>query len=202
MSAALTLDTSGLRRLANKFGDPAIQRELMLIPQRKAVAAMVGQAIADNFNQEGPGWAPLKASTIRNSVSAQVAGTKVKVGGKLKDLSELSDEELEKHEAKARKNPGTSKEQPFRRILRKSGALFGAATTPGARGNIWKTDGAKLIWGVDLIYAGVHNYGFPPKKIPKREFLTIRKQWMDQIEDYIIQQSFRIISEKILQGES
>jgi hypothetical protein len=32
------------------------------------VAGLVAQAIADNFAKEGPGWAPLKGATIRNSV--------------------------------------------------------------------------------------------------------------------------------------
>lgn len=198
MSASMTLDASGLHNLAKRFSDPSVRKEIELIPARKAVAAMVAQAIADNFDKEGPGWAPLKPATIRRSVSAQVAKTKVKINGKMKTFSELTDEELEKHEAKTRKAGPDSEAQPFRRILQKSGTLKKSVTTPGAQHNTYRMDRSKLIWGTDLVYAGVHNNGFPAKNIPKREFLTIRKQWMDQITDYIVQEAFKIIMQKIV----
>lgn len=202
MSASLTLDLSGLDKLAKKFGDPSVAREINAIPARKSVAAMVAQAIADNFDKEGPGWQPLKPETIRRSVSAQVAGIKVKVGGKLKTLGEMTDEELTKYEAKARKGGENSKSQPFRRILKKTGALMKSATTPGVQHNIYRMEGPKLVWGTDLAYAGIHNNGFPAKNIPKREFLIVREQWQTQIEAYIISEAMRIIMSKIVDGET
>ncbi len=198
----MTCDVSGIQRLAKKFSDPAVKREIEMIPARKAVAALVAQAIADNFDKEGPGWAPLKPSTIRRSVSKQVAGIKVKVGGKLKSLSEMTDAELEKYEAKARKQPENSEVQPFRRILKKTGALMKSVTTPGVQHNIYRMQGAKLIWGTDLAYAGIHNKGDPSKNIPKREFLVIHEQWEAQINDYIISEAMKIIFAKIVDGET
>lgn len=179
VSASLTLDTSQFDRLVANISNPVIREEIMRIPQKKAIAALVAQAIADNFNQEGPGWAPLKPETIRNSVSK-----------KLKEkLKGMSDQQLLQFEKKARKSGGT----PHRRILRKSGLLFKSATTVGAPGNIYKTEGTNLIFGTNLVYAAVHNYGEKSKHIPKREFMDVKKHWLDQIHDYMMDQIMIIV---------
>jgi len=199
MSAALTLDASGLDNLIAKFDNPAIREELSKIPGKKAVAAIVAQAIADNFDQEGPGWAPLKAATIRSSVSKALKKT----------LSNMSDSELLEHEKKARRK-GTKESEagPYRKILQKTRVLRGTVTTlvPGSSvtkngvtgRNIWRTEGSNLIWGTDLVYAAIHNEG--KGHIPQRKFLTIRSEWMKQLQDFIMKDAFRIIVEKILSG--
>lgn len=197
MSATFVVDTSGLKRLAQRLNNPAVKTLIESVTHRQEIVALVAQAIADNFQQEGPGWAPLAASTIRSSVSQQVSGQKVSVGGKLKSLSEMTDAELLKYEAKARKNSASHPDQPFRRILRKSGMLMKSVTSPGAAHNLQKYDGTKLVWGTDLIYAGVHNAGNPGKGIPKREFLKIRKEWKDQIGLFMLQEITRILNESI-----
>lgn len=196
MSASMTLDKRALDELVERFHDPLLKREIESIPQRKAVAALVAQAIADNFALEGPGWAPLKPETIRRSVSKAMQAK----------LSKMSDEELVLHEKKARK----SGKPPHRAILRRSGLLFNTVTTPGYTGsiggksgkNIWKTEGHNLVWGTDLVYAGVHNYGYPAKNIPQREFLVIRKEWMKKLNDYIIEQINQIIKDRLLKGST
>lgn len=190
MSSPLTIDASAIQRLAESFGSQAVKNEINSIPQRKAIAALVAQAIADNFNQEGPGWAPLKASTIRRSVSKKIA----------EKLAKMSDSELLAYEAKHRKAPDTGKEQPARRILRRTGLLMKSVTTPGAKGNLYRVDGTNLVWGTDLVYAAVHNYGDPKKNIPQREFLKIRKEWQDKINDYIINEALKIIQAKIIEA--
>ena len=146
----LTLDKTGLDRLVKKFSDPTIKEELEKIVQKRAVAAIVAQAIADNFDKEGPGWAPLKADTIRNSVSKKAR----------KLLEDMTAAALLKYEEKAR--PKDTKEAfigPNRMILQKTRLLRGTVTTPGATisrngitgSNIWKTEGSKLVWGTDLV---------------------------------------------------
>lgn len=180
MKASLTIDTKGLQLIAESFKDPVIEAELRQLPQKKAIAALVGQAIADNFDQQGPGWKPLSSGTIQSSVG--------------------------------KKKMAEKKGEPHRMILQKTGLLKMAATIPGAHGNVWKADGTKLIWGVNLAYAGIHNYGGVIKhpgsnngfgrginikphniKIPKREFLTIREHWMQQITEYVVEQAFKVI---------
>lgn len=196
---SLTLDKGGLDRIIARFEDPTIKMELERIPQRKEVAAIVAQAIADNFDKEGPGWAPLKADTIRRSVSKKIRNS----------IADMSDAELEAYEQKARK-PGTKEAfvGPNRKILQKTRLLRGTVTTPGATltrngmtgKNIWRTEGSKLVWGTDLVYAAVHNQGNAAKGIPQRKFLTIRDEWMKRLTDYIVQEAFKVVVEKVTKG--
>jgi phage gpG-like protein len=193
MSASMTLSTEGLQSIIDRLNDPQIKAELEKLPMRKDVAALVAQAIQDNFDKEGPGWAPLKAETIRNSVSKKLK----------KRLESMTNAQLLKYEANARKK-GTKESQagPHRMILQKTGLLKKSVTSPGGKDNIWKQEGTNLIWGTDLAYAGIHNNGFPAKNIPQRKFLTIREAWMKQLNEYIMQEAFRIIAERVVKGGS
>lgn len=194
MSASLTLDAMGLHRIAARFQDPSVKLEIENLPQKKAVAALVAQAIADNFDQEGPGWAPLKGSTIKYSVAKKMRAA----------MQGLSSKEIEHIEAK-RKKKG---QEPNRVILQKTGLLKKTVTSPGYKGsvkgssgsNIWKQEGHNLVWGTDLVYAGVHQHGSPRKGIPARPFLTIREHWMEQIKEYVIEQIMKIVKSKIVRG--
>ncbi len=198
MGASMKIDISALKRIAAKFDSPQLRDTVTRLPQEKAVAALVGQAIADNFDQEGPGWAPLKPATIRASV-----GRKIK-----KSMGEMTDEELLKHERIARKGWKGADSNPFRRILQKTGLLKKTATMPGFTGskggktgsNIWKTEGSRLIWGTDLIYAGVHQRGNAKRKIPARPVLTLRPVWLKQIQDYVVQRAFKVMAETFVRG--
>ena len=107
--SAMKVDVTVINLLADKCKSPALKRQLEGIASEKPVAALIGQAIADNFAQGGPGWKPLK---IRDGLP-----------------------------------------------LQKSGDLKRSATTPGAPGNIYKTDGTVITWGTNLIYAGIHQRG-------------------------------------------
>lgn len=185
MSAAFKLDLTGLKRLVAKFDSPTVKAEIQKIPQKKEVAAIVAQAIADNFDQQGPGWKPLQAKTIRATVSKKLK----------KKLSDMTDKQLLRHEAKARKMG--SKELPHRMILQKTGLLKKSATTPGVSENIYRTEGSNLIWGSNLVYAGVHNRGDAKKNIPKREFLVIRDVWKQRLWSYIAEEIQRIIRRAI-----
>lgn len=199
MSASFRLDTRGIHRIANSFSNEAVKNAISQIPNRLAVAALVGQAIADNFDQEGPGWAPLKASTIRGSVNKSMR----------KSLANMTDEEILAHEGKARKKG--SETEPFRKILQKSRLLYRTVTTPGYRGsnpngvnggNIWKVEGNNLIWGTDLPYAEKMNNGDPKSHVPARPFLTIRKEWVKRMQDYVAESITEIIQNSLRQGGS
>lgn len=185
MKASFKVDVSGLKRLAARFDSPTVKAELDKIPQKKAVAAIVAQAIADNFAQEGPGWAPLKAATIRYSVSKKMR----------KKLADMTDKQLMRHEARARK-AGTTM-GVHRMILQKSKTLMKSVTTPGAQHNIYSTEGTKLIWGSDLVYAAVHNKGSPKKNIPKREYLVLHQEWKDRLYSYITEQALTVLKAAI-----
>ena len=176
---SLKVDTSGIKNIAKAFEDPALRAELMDIPKRRDVAAVVAQGIAANFDEQGPGWPALKH---REGMA-----------------------------------------------LQKTNMLKGSVTTPGARGNIYHTEGTNLIWGTNLIYARLHNRGgvVTPKNakalfipisdkgrfrgpqkdpaaqkksglkygkdfvfcqkvvIPARPFLLLREFWMQQLRGYI-----------------
>lgn len=223
MSASFKVDLSGLKRLTAKIASPAIQTEIRAIPQRKAVAALVGQAIADNFDQEGPGWAPLKAKTIRYSVSKKLRAR----------LRDMTDAQILRHEKTARGKGiagvfhsvlGNTPD-PHRRILQKTGLLKKLATTPGASGsssgskmtsgyskipkkgkksvsgaNIYRVEGTTLIWGVDLVYAGVHQHGDAKKGIPARPYLVIRDVWMNRIYEYMAEQILKTVRDSLKSG--
>jgi phage gpG-like protein len=196
MSASLTLDKSGLELLIKRFEDPTIKSELEKLPQKKAIAALVAQAIADNFDKEGPGWAPLKADTIRRSVAKKIK----------KHLSTMTDNEILAFEKKARKE-GTPENfvGPNRKILQKTRLLYGTVTTPGANiskngmsgSNIWRTEGSNLIWGTDLIYAATHNEGNPSKNIPKREFLVLRSEWLRRLNEFLLEEITQIVTSRL-----
>ena len=72
-----------------------------------------------------------------------------------------------------------------------SGSLFGAATGQ-AGGHVSRIEGDTLIFGVDkdggiggIPGAGVHNYGYPEKNIPQREFLGVSEEGFGPIDDLI-----------------
>src|SRR5271155_2670997 len=127
LRAAAKFDKSGLDDLAARFADPMIRIQLETLPQRKEIAAFVGQAIEDNFIKEGPGWTPLRPDTIRGSVAK----------AHYRKIKNMTDEELENYEKRARQE-GTieSFAGPNRQILRRTGLLMKSASVPGAKGNV------------------------------------------------------------------
>lgn len=170
-----------------------MRQELERVVGDKGTIAIVSQAIADNFRESGPGWQPLKPQTIRQSVSK--ATRKRLVPGKYNTAVDKD-----------------GVEGQARQILRRTGLLMMAVTTPGAKGNVLRQEGSKLIWGTDLVYAGIHNTGgtinhpgtkngfgkgitIPPHniKIPQREFLVIRDKWRVQLAEFAAMRAAQVI---------
>lgn len=89
---------------------------------------------------------------------------------------------------------GASKRDKPRMILQRTGMLKKSVTTPGAMHNVMRTDQTALIWGTDLVYAGIHNYGYPSRNIPKREFLVIRDEWEKQLNNFAMQKTIQILN--------
>ncbi len=181
----MKIDIKFLRDLEKKINSPGLQSQLRSLPEKKEVAAIIAQAIGDNFAQQGPGWKPLQAATIRSSVSKKLR----------KKLSSLSDRQILAHEAKARKKDAT--EAPHRMILQKTGLLKKSVTTPGATENIKKVEGTNLIWGSQLIYAKTHNEGLAKKNIPKREFLVLRDVWKQRLYVYLAKEITKMVVDSI-----
>lgn len=93
---SFSVNLKALSDLAKRLDAEALTAKVQEIIKSKAVEALMAQAIGDNFDKEGPGWKPIKAATIRNSL------------GKA-----------------ARKNISkASKEAPARRILKRTGLLM------------------------------------------------------------------------------
>ena len=170
-------DISKLKAKAEALNPAEGQRAMEEIAREKGVAALIAQAIADNFEKEGPGWAPLSAKTIRQSVSKKLA----------KRLSGLTDKQLLRVERTARKKGAA----PNRKILQKTGLLMRTATTPGYAGankkasgsNIYQVQNTTIVWGTSLSYAAVHEKGL--HGVPKREFLKLQPDWVEQIRAYV-----------------
>jgi phage gpG-like protein len=187
--------------------DPQVKAAIDRIPQQKAIAAIIGQGIADNFTQEGPGWAPLKASTIRGSVAKAMR----------QQLKGWTNEELLKHESLARKK-GVSGDGalPFRKILQKTRLLYRTATVPDftgssksgkgknaktvSGGNIYRVEGYNIIWGTNLSYAKKMNEGDPEHKVPARKFLYLQEKWNKRIENFIVGDIAQILHDALVRG--
>lgn len=193
MSTSLKVDVSGLKRLAQKINSPELRNEVINVASEKPVAALISQAIADNFAKEGPGWAPLKARTIRQSVSK-----KLRTG-----MKGLTDKEVLHHEKISR---GGGEDPSFRKILQRTRLLYKSVTTPGYSGsnktgvsgsNIYKVEGSKIIWGTSLVYARAQNKGNPKNKVPAREFLVVRDEWMSRITKYVLKRYQEIIKKSV-----
>jgi phage gpG-like protein len=186
MAKAMSADTKGLWKIVHRFS--SVKPKLDALANDKQIVAIIGQAISDNFSKQGPGWAPLKVKTIRSSVSKK----------NKKKLSQMSDEEILKHEMKERKK-GEEGEQ-YRQILVRTGTLRNSVTKPSSQHNIYRVEGKNIIWGTNLSYAKIHNEGYPKKGIPKREFLVIRPTWKSQIEQYV-SQKIKSILRSLTEGE-
>ncbi len=162
------LNLDAIYKLLERIRAPGLAAELDSLSYDPGVAAIVSQAVAENFELEGPGWAALKNQTIRRSVPKKMKKKIGNLSGKeLKrrehltrkyDRSPEEETELESLDTKAGIS-GESAKQPSRAILQRSGFLKKSATTLGAQGNVYLPQRNKLVWGTDLAYAGIHNQG-------------------------------------------
>ena len=190
-STSFTVKVDGLKRLAKALSSSSFASDVQEIVRSKALVAIVGQGIADNFDKEGPGWKPLKAATMNKFL------TKAAKSGATKH-----------HPTEA-----------AHKILDSKGLLKKAATTPGADGNIYRVEGTNIVWGTSLVYAAIHNKGgtihhpgtkngfgmgikIPPHdiKMPKREFLILHAEWKKQIAEMYFNLLTKKLS-KLLKGE-
>jgi hypothetical protein len=142
-------------RFAEKMNSPSLKAKVEAVAQSKGIMALIAQGIAKNFEDEGPGWVPLKVATIKGSVSKARA----------KKLGKVSDHELLSYESLIRKRGKTADDRerlekisakihgkkqpkygpaPNRMILQKTGLLKKTVTTPGASGS---TGGKRPISG-------------------------------------------------------
>lgn len=171
MRTALRIDLGPLWAIVNRLKDPGLMQAINGIMGDKGVAALVSQAIAANFDEEGPGWKPLKARTIRSSVSASQKKKLAKLSSSellererlTRDWKNLSKEKMgrlsELNKQAGIKNSTPAGTNPSRRILQVTGLLRNSVTTVGAAHNIYRAEPGKLTWGTDLKYAGIHNRG-------------------------------------------
>jgi phage gpG-like protein len=179
------VDLSWIKRFSEMVSNPALRTAIEEIPKQKAIAALISQAITDNFNKQGPGWKPLSPAYLRSELARlKIANPKIK---------------------------------PKKMILQKTGLLKKSVTTPGAKGNIYRTEGNNIIWGTNLAYAAIHNRGGVIKipeqkngfgikgltikahsvKMPARPFLVIRDMWKDQIKEFAFTKALSLLKQYI-----
>jgi hypothetical protein len=208
---SMKVDVSSLKRLTQRLAKEDIRPVVQEVAQSKGLHALIAQAIADNFDQQGPGWTPLSPKTIRYSVSKTIRNRmerKVLAAMGLKGKSELKGKD---HRAKfarminseAASNGGTG--EPYRMILQKTGLLKKTVTTPAANSsfsvngksgrNLVRLEGYKLKWGTDLSYAKIHQEG--SGKVPARPFLIIHDKWQREINEFVAQKFFDVIKKMI-----
>jgi phage gpG-like protein len=178
-TASFQSDLAGLKKLITQFENPIFKKALLELPNRKEVHALISQAIAENFDKEGPGWAPLKAQTILRSVSRKMR----------RDIKQ-----------------GKRSMEGARKILQRTGLLKKSVTTPGAQGHIHRMEGSNLVWGTDLMYAAIHQHGGTVQRgdhtinIPARPYLKLSDFWKLEIETFALNQALLLIQRSILRA--
>lgn len=77
-------------------------------------------------------------------------------------------------------------------LLEETGTLRAASTTEGAVGHIERLEGDTLTLGVDktidqggLPGAAVHQYGYPPRNIPQRQYLGFSEETADRSAEVV-----------------
>lgn len=196
MANSFNANLESLKFFMRKLDSPELKAKVADIAHEKGIIAIISQAIANNFELEGPGWPALKAQTIRWSVKGKAK----------KAISDMTDAEIEHHEKAARKS-GDDSVQPFRRILQLTGLLKKTATTANYTGsgkakpgkpavsgsNVYRVENTTVIWGTNLVYANAHNSGDAKRGIPKREFLTIRPEWQAKLDNWAMTQTVKYL---------
>lgn len=182
--SSFKVQVRGLAKLITLSSDPALQQQLQNIAKRRECAAIISQAIAENFAKRGPGWPPLKTQTILSSISKS-------------QRAKIMKHKNPKAKAKAMNAARTP-------LQGKTRMLYKSVTTPGAPGNVYSVDAGKIIWGTNLVYAGIHNRGGVIKngwgrgitiRIPKREYLKVPKFWMQQLSLFVVEEATRVLGQ-------
>lgn len=177
----ITVDLESLRKLASKVNDPMLRENLNKIAHEKGAVALISQAIADNFDREGPGWPALKfregralqrTGLLKKSATTvgakgniyKVEGTDIVWGTNLKYAGiHNTGGTVTARNAKALFIPISAK-----------GMSVGPIKDPAAR-----KGRNKLVVGTDMIFK-------KSVTIPKREFLVIRPEWRERIEQWTL----------------
>lgn len=231
MRVAIRVNLDPLWAVVARLQNPSLMQKIQGLLSEKGVAAIMSRAIADNFDSEGPGWAPLKERTIRGSVSKALKKKLTKLTGKeLLERERLTRKWKTLDKGDVAKLAGLNKKagirnstpagtEPARRILQVTGLLRNSVTTVGAAHNIYRTEPNKLTWGTDLKYAAIHNRGgivhHPGTKngygrgikipahdipIPRRRFLYLQSQWMEELRVFVVDRARALVSEHLRHG--
>lgn len=177
----IRVELESLRALSSKISDPTLRANLSRLAHEKGAVALVSQAIADNFDREGPGWPALKfregralqrTGLLKKSATTvgakgnvyKVEGTDIVWGTNLKYAAiHNTGGTVTAKNAKALFIPISPK-----------GMRVGPIKDPGARAGK-----NKLVVGTDMIFK-------KSVTIPKREFLVIRPEWRERIEQWTL----------------
>ena len=80
---------------------------------------------------------------------------------------------------KARKDRDYSPDLP---ILMRTGYLYETLVYGNTSNSVLTMTNTKMIYGTDLKYAAVHQFGSPKKNIPKRPYIGFRKNQSERIQ--------------------
>lgn len=196
VSASLKINTSAIRDLAKRMGDSSVRQAIKEIPRAKATAALIGQAIADNFDKEGPGWKPtvFKTGSFKILQNSRTLKRSVTTPGAQYNIFQVDDSKVtwgtNLKYAGIHNRGGTISVKNAKMLyipMTKKGAQVGPIKDKAARKN------SKTKYGRDFTFA-------KSVTIPKREFLVLRPEWKQRLASYMADQYERIINNAIRGG--
>ncbi|MEM1225905.1 MAG: hypothetical protein AAGJ40_09410 [Planctomycetota bacterium] len=89
--------------------------------------------------------------------------------------------------------------------LRETFAMFGAATVRGAPGSVEVKSRSELILGVsadEIEYAHDQNFGNPDKNLPAREYMHVRDDKVDRLEEPLAGGVRRVVDDGVRRNQA
>lgn len=191
MGASMKVNLEVIKRLEQRLSSSSLKGAIMDVPKDKPVAALIGQAIADNFDQSGPGWPPLKIRKGRPLEKSGLLKKSATTPGAQGNIYKVQGTTIEWGTnllyASLQNNGGvvTAKNSKF---------LFIPISAKGMKVGPQKDKSAQkksgLVVGKDMVF----------KKsvvVPARPFLTMRAVWKKRIYEYVMDRYLSIIGMRI-----
>lgn len=194
MGASFKVDTKILDQIASRFDDASVKAQIYDLPRQKAVAAMIGQAIATNFDQNGPGWKETRrgGQILRKTGLLMKSATTPGATGNVYNVDRtMITWGTNLHYARIHQRGGVIVPKKAKALfipLSKKGEAAGPEKDPAVRAK------NKLKYGKDFILL---------KKvvIPARPFLKLSNFWKMEIQEWMYRRMKSIITKR-LKGES
>ena len=166
--ASMALQIDGLKSALEGMAQP-----LDFAPALKGIKQILIGATKENFqgqhDPDGVPWKPLKKPRRRR---------RDLVRGKKRGRAKKGQDQI-------LLDTGVLRSSMTGQAVLSTGRDKVKAKASAASAHVEVTTPTSLEWGTNLVYAGVHQYGYPPRNIPARPFLGINKEMTDDIADLV-----------------